>query len=351
MTPWMMEWLVIPTLKILVLFALVAGAVAYLVLFERRIMGFFQSRLGPNRVGPKGLLQPIADGVKLIAKEDLIPARAQKILFRIAPVFAVVPAFAGLAIIHWSKDWPLADGSLPMVVADVNVGILFLMAMASLGVYGIVLGGWSSGSKYPLMGSLRSASQMISYEIPLTLAILSVLVFAGSFRLGDIVAAQQKAGIYFIFPLFLGFIVYIISAVAENNRLPFDLPEAESELTGGFHTEYSGFRFAIFFLAEYTNMVLIACVATSLFLGGFDIPLANDAALYISHPQMTVGLQLASFLGKCLLFVYAFVWVRTTFPRYRYDQLLAIGWKVLLPLGVVNLFWAAFLRLWIGRGA
>jgi NADH-quinone oxidoreductase subunit H len=233
------------------------------------------------------------------------------------------------------------------VISDINLGILFLLAITSLGVFGIILGGWASGSKYPLMGSLRSASQMLAYEIPLTLAVLSVILMAGSFRLSDIVEAQRH--VFFIVPLILAFGVYLISAVAETNRAPFDLPEAESELVGGFHTEYSGMRFAFYFLAEYANIILVCCIGTSLFLGGYLIPFFPYQTFGVAHPWLTSILGLLAFGVKAAVFLYFYIWIRATFPRYRYDQLLRIGWMVLLPIALVNIFLVAGIKLFLLR--
>jgi NADH-quinone oxidoreductase subunit H len=346
---WMLEYIGWPLLKIVILLGVVAFCVAYSVWLERRLLGFFQSRVGPNRVGPMGLIQPIADGLKLILKEDIIPANARPFLFRIAPIFAIVPAFAGFAIVSFGPHWVTSSGKAhAFVVSDVNMGILYLLAISSMGVFGIVLGGWASGSKYPLYGSLRSASQMLSYEVPLTFAVLSVILMAGSFRLSDIIEAQAK--LPFLVPLILAFGVYVIAAVAETNRAPFDLPEAESELVGGFHTEYSGMRFAFYFLAEYANIVLVCCVATSLFLGGYKIPFFSYETLWAAHPWLTSLLGLAVFGVKAVLFLYFYIWIRATFPRYRYDQLLRIGWMVLLPISMLNLLLVAGIKLWLLKG-
>jgi NADH-quinone oxidoreductase subunit H len=347
-----------PLVKIAVLLGAVFFVVAYIGWFERRVLGFFQSRLGPNRVGPLGLFQPVADGLKLMLKEDLVPLNSHSFLYRIAPIFAFFPAFTGFAVISWALPWKLDGGySFAFTVKDVDLGILLILSLSSLSVFGLILGGWASGSKYPLMGAMRSASQMLAYEIPLTLSVLSVILLAGSFRLSDIVAAQQGLGvaglggykgIYFIIPGFVAFVVYLISAVAETNRTPFDLPEGESEIIG-FHTEYSGMRFAFFFVAEYANVVLICVVATCLFLGGYDIPFLNDAALYEAHPHLTSVLGIGAFAAKAALFAYFYVWIRATWPRYRYDQLLRVGWVVLLPVALANLMVVALLKLWVLR--
>jgi len=342
--PWMVTlgW---PLVKIVILITLVLTVVAYMTWYERRLLGFFQSRLGPNRVGPFGLLQPVADGIKNFLKEDIVPLNARPFLFRIAPIFSFFPAFFGFAFISWALPWVTPSGKVhPFVVADVDLGILLILAFSSLTIYGLILGGWASGSKYPLLGSLRSASQMLAYEVPLTLSVISVILLAGSFRLSDIVAAQQKLGWYFLFPGILGFGVYLVSVVAETNRAPFDLPEGESEIIG-FHTEYSGMRFAFFFIGEYTAVVLVCVVAAALFLGGYDIPFIDDAALHAAHPWWTACLGILSYTGKCALFAFFYVWIRATFPRYRYDQLLKIGWLVLFPIALVNLVVVALFKL------
>jgi NADH-quinone oxidoreductase subunit H len=346
---WMTAHVGMPLLKILILLVPVFTVVAYMVWFERRVLGFFQSRLGPNRVGPLGLIQPIADGLKLLLKEDVVPANARPFLFKIAPIFSFFPAFVGFAVITWALPWVTASGKTHgFVVADVDLGLLVILALSSMGIFGILLGGWSSGSKYPLFGSLRSASQMLAYEVPLTFSVLSVFLLAGSFRMSDIVAAQQKLGWYFLFPGIVAFGVYLVAAVAETNRTPFDLPEGESEIIG-FHTEYSGMRFAFYFVAEYANVVLTSVLAAALFLGGYDIPFVDDAALYAAHPALTSILGVTAYAVKGAVFAFFFVWIRATWPRYRYDQLLRIGWFVLFPLALFNLLLAALFRLWLLR--
>lgn len=338
---------VFPLIKIVILLAAVFTVVAYIVLVERRLLGFFQSRLGPNRVGPLGLIQPIADGVKLFLKEDVIPINANPLIFRIAPIFSFFPPFVGFAVLSFALPLIAPWGKThSFVVADVDLGILLILSISSLSVFGIILAGWSSGSKYPLFGSLRSASQMLAYEVPLTLSVISVIMMASSFRLSDIVTAQQKYGIYFLFPCLISFFVFLISAVAETNRTPFDLPEGESEIIG-FHTEYSGMRFAFFFLAEYANIVLVSMVAAALFLGGYDIPFVDDISLYSKYPILVTILGFLSYAFKSMLFAYFYIWIRATFPRYRYDQLLRVGWNVLLPIALVNLFIVAVIRLYL----
>lgn len=339
--------LLMPLIKIALLLACVFTVVAYITLAERRLLGFYQSRLGPNRVGPFGLFQPIADGVKCFVKEDVVPVNSNPILFRIAPIFAFFPPFAGFAVFTFALPWISPAGkSHQFAVADVDLGVLFILAISSMGIFGLILAGWASGSKYPLFGSLRSASQMLAYEVPLTLSVISVIMMAGSFRLSDIVAAQQAYKLYFIIPGLIGFFVYLICAVAETNRTPFDLPEGESEIIG-FHAEYSGMRFAFFFVAEYANVVFISMLAPALFLGGYDIPFVNDLTLYASHPNIISILGVCSYAVKATLFALFYIWIRATFPRYRYDQLLKIGWLVLLPISLFNLFLVAGIKLFL----
>jgi NADH-quinone oxidoreductase subunit H len=346
-TDFLIGSLLLPLIKIAVLLAAVFTVVAWIGWVERRLLGFYQSRLGPNRVGPLGLLQPVADGMKLFLKEDIVPLNSNPLLFRMAPVFAFFPPFVGFAVLTFAMPWITPGGKAhQFAVADVDLGILFILAVSSLGIFGLILGGWASGSKYPLFGSLRAASQMLAYEIPLTLSVISVIMMAGSFRLSDIVTAQQSYKFYFIIPCVIGFVVYLISAVAETNRTPFDLPEGESEIIG-FHTEYSGMRFGFFFVAEYANVVLLSMLAPALFLGGYDIPFINDASLYVLHPNIVSILGFLSYAAKSTLFALFYIWIRATFPRYRYDQLLKIGWLVLLPISLVNLFIVAAIKLFL----
>lgn len=320
-------WLFI-TIKSAVLLFIVVTTFAYAMLAERKVMAWMQLRPGPDRVGPWGLLQPAADAAKMLFKEDLTPITADPLIYRFAPWISLVTAMAAFAVI------PFSEGSA-WVVGDVNSGILFIFALTSLGVYGISLAGWSSGSKYPLLGSIRSTAQMISYELAMTLSIVGVLILAGTTSLTGIVHAQNK--LWFVVPQFLGFIIYIITAVAETNRAPFDLVEAESELVGGFHTEYSGLRFGLFFIAEYLNMITVACIATLLFFGGWDAPFG-----------LTVIPGIVWFILKAGFFIFVYIWLRTTLPRLRYDRLMAFGWKVLLPLATLNLMATAAIVAWGG---
>jgi NADH-quinone oxidoreductase subunit H len=301
------------------LLVIVLTAFAYSMLFERKILGWMQLRPGPNRVGPWGLLQPAADAGKMLFKEDLTPETADPLIYKLAPFISLFAAMATFAVIPFSES-----GNGLWAVGDVNAGILFIFALTAIGIYGISLGGWSSGSKYPLIGSVRSTAQMISYELAMTMSVIGVLILAGTTSLAGIVHAQER--LWFIVPQIVGFMIYIVTAVAETNRTPFDLVEAESELVAGFHTEYSGLRFGLFFIAEYLNMITVACVATLLFLGGWAAPFG-----------LTFIPGIVWFVLKAGFFIFLYIWLRGTFPRLRYDRLMAFGWKVLLPLAVVNL--------------
>jgi len=328
-----MDVVVIPLLKILIVLNATLVAVTYMVLLERKVIAWAQSRLGPMRVGPYGVLQPIADAVKLMIKEDITPVRADKWVFTAAPIIAMVPALIVYAVIPFGDRVNLFGREITLYIADINVGLLYVVSVASVGVYGIILAGYSSNSKYPLLASLRASAQLISYEVAVTLTLVSVILVAGSLSMVQIVRAQESGHVWFMFVQPLAFAIFFIGGLAETNRAPFDMPEAEQELTGGFHTEYSGMRFALFFLAEYANMIVVSSVATTLFLGGWLRPFPNIAALGFLDfiPGWTW------FLIKSFVFLYVFVWVRATLPRYRYDQLMRLGWKVLIPLAILNL--------------
>jgi len=300
--------------------------IAYLTLAERKVIGFMQIRIGPNRVGYFGLLQPIADGVKLLFKEIIIPTGSSKFLFVLAPIMALAPSLAAWAVV------PFSDG---VVLADLNAGLLYILAMTSLGVYGVIIAGWASNSKYAFLGAVRSAAQIVSYEIAMGFALVCVLMVAQSMNLGDIVSGQQGGqGMlnWYLFPLFPMFLVYLISGVAETNRAPFDMAEGESEIVAGFHVEYSGMAFALFFLAEYANMILIAFLTAVMFLGGWlsPIPFLPDSFVWL--------------LAKVSFILLLFLWFRATFPRYRYDQLMRLGWKVFIPLTII---WVVVIAVWM----
>ena len=339
----MREILIITALavvKALVVFGAVQLTIMYLVLAERRVSAFLQDRLGPNRVGWQGLLQPIADGLKFLLKEDIIPARADKVVYLLAPAMIVIPALMTFAVIPFGDSITLAGRQIPLQVASINIGLLYVFAMASISVYGIIFGSWASSNKYSMMGGLRTCAQMISYEIPLGLSVIGVLMITGTLQLDKVVDAQTAYMLGFIprwniFLQPLAFLLFLISALAENNRLPFDLPEAEQELVGGYHTEYSSVKFAMFFLAEYAAMITSAALAVVLFLGGWHVPGLGALGL---PPLLTELIQVCAFVLKVGFFLFAFVWMRWTFPRFRYDQLMRLCWKVLLPLALANIF-------------
>jgi len=327
------EYIVWPLIQIAVVLFIVLTIVAYLVYLERKVSAFMQARLGPMRVGPWGLLQPAADGLKLLLKEDIIPMQADKTVFAIAPIISVVASLVVLAVIPWGAAWA--------TIANVNIGLLFVLAVSSVSVLGLVLAGWSSNSKYALLGALRSSAQMVSYEVGMGLSIIGALMFARTLSLSGIVESQQADGIWYVFFQPVGFLVFLVSALGETNRAPFDLPEAESELVAGYHTEYSGFRWALFFMAEYTAMIITAAVAVTLFLGGWHFPgldsLRTAAFLGSWAQTVYVLVSVLVFGAKIFAIIYAYMWFRWTWPRYRYDQLMELGWKWMIPAGLANI--------------
>jgi NADH-quinone oxidoreductase subunit H len=399
----LIQQVVIPAIQILVVAMILPLAIAYLQLVERKVLGFMQARLAPRRVGWHGILQPIADAVKLLIKEDIVPAKADRALFTLAPIVTVIPALAALAVIPFSgAAFQVFGYTVKPWITDVNVALLYVLAISSLGIYGIVLGGWASNSKYSLLGALRSSAQMISYEVPLGFALVGVMMLAGSASMVQIVEAQRTAGLWYIVPQAVGFFCYLISAIAETNRIPFDLPEAEAELVAGFHTEYSGMKFAFFFLAEYTNMIVVSAIVTILFFGGWLrpfpglhafawlengwlllVPLVLGALLgWLADQRMGTGLRfmfasggLGAAIGfaiaradvfgwasaplpalsgafwfslKISFFLFLYIWLRGTYPRYRYDQLMGLGWKWLIPLSILNVIGTGFAVLIAG---
>ncbi len=321
--------------KVLVVFAATMLGVLVMIYAERRVSAFMQDRVGPNRVGPKGVLQPLADGIKFLMKEDLVPERVDKPIFILAPAILLIPALMTFAVIPFGSSINLFGREIALQVADVNVGILYVLALTSISVYGIVLAGWSSNNKYSLLGGLRSSAQLISYELAMGLAVVSIILLAGSLRLNDIITDQQ--GSFFSWNIFrqpLAFLIFLIAVYAETNRLPFDLSESEQELVGGYHTEYSSMKFAMFFMAEYANMITAAALTVTLFFGGWDVPLLDEGSLGLFGTLLSV----LSFILKMSFFLFLFIWVRWTFPRFRYDQLMRLGWKVMLPLALFNIF-------------
>lgn len=376
-------------IKVLIVFGVLSVVIAFLVYVERKVLAFMQARLGPMRVGPWGLLQAIADPVKLMLKEDIVPAGADKVVFLVAPVIGVIAAFAAFSVIPFTQHF---------FVSDLNIGILFALAVSSLGIYGIILGGWASNSHYPLLGALRSSAQLVSYEVAAGIAIVGVILLSNSLSMVQIVEQQRRMGVWNVFWQPVAFFVYLVAAVAETNRSPFDLPEAESELTAGFHTEYSGFRFALFFMAEYTAMVLVSCIAVTLFWGGWLRPFESVSwlgvlkfappvsllgfalflwwlarktpvlierrfwmglgvllvvlAAAVSYPPVLGAIQgIFWFSAKVIIFLYAFIWYRGTFPRYRYDQLMNVGWRWMIPLALANLIGTAVVRYMVSPHA
>ena len=344
-------FMIASAIKVFVVFNLILVGVALLTLLERRVCAWMQDRLGPNRVGPQGILQPAADGLKNFLKEETSPAMADKALFTLAPLVSFVPALLTFGVIPFASPLPTPWGVVPMVVADLPIGFLYILAISSLGVYGIVLAGWASNNKYALLGGLRASAQMISYEIALGMSTVAVLLLAGNVTLSRVIAQQQHAHAWFIAPLTLSFVIFFVSALAETNRLPFDLPEAEAELIAGYHTEYSSMKFSMFYIAEYSNMVTASALMATLFFGGWDIPFTSWDSTGDPSLAKTV-LTLIAFGLKTFVFLFTFIWVRWTLPRFRYDQLMALGWKVLLPLVLLYITVLAvaiwFLRMQLG---
>ena len=322
-----LEWIIKSIIMIIVLLL----GFAYLTWMERKFLARFQNRFGPNRAGPYGLLQPVADGIKLMFKEELIPAQADKLIFILAPVMTAVPAWIILGVIPLGSVQLFGRTIDLSIAGDLNVGILYIAAITSISVYGIVLAGWSSNNKYAAMGGIRSTAQMISYELALGLSFVGPIMMAGSLSLGQIVQKQSETGWFAIFQP-IGFVVFLVAALAEINRSPFDMPEAEQELTAGYHVEYSGMKFALFMLTEYTKMIVVSAIAATLFLGGFQFPFLTDRFPWMGPIVL---------IAKVIILLYGIIWVRATLPRVRYDQLMQLGWKVMLPLGLVNVFLTA----------
>ena len=326
------EWVI----KAVVILLFCVAGFAYLTFYERRALARMQIRIGPNRAGPSGWLQPMADGIKLIFKEEVIPGRAYKVLFILAPMITVFPALVILAVIPWGTAITIFGRTIPLYLTDINVGVLYLVAIASISVYGIVIAGWSSNNKYAMMGGMRSSAQMISYELALGLALIGPILIAGTMSLVGIVEAQNP--IWFIVYQPIGAIVFFIASVAEVNRAPFDMPEAEQELTAGYHAEYSGMKFALFFMAEYVKMIAISAIGATLFLGGFRGPFVDQVPI--------LGPFYLFF--KIMVLLFLLIWLRATLPRLRYDRLMAFGWKILLPVALANVFLTAVVLVLIG---
>ena len=340
----LVDLFVIPLIKIIIVLVLILTTVIFLVYAERRVSALIQGRYGPNRVGPFGLLQTVADVLKLILKEDVVPKAASKPFHALAPIISLTVALVTLAVIPFGGNVYLFGKEIALMVAPgVNIGVLYILAMCSLGVYGITLSGWASNNKYSLLGGVRSTAQMISYEIAMGLSIIGVIMLSGSLQLEEVVRIQAGWKWNIILQP-IGFCVFLIAAFAETNRLPFDLPEAEAELVGGFHTEYSGLKFGMFFLAEYANMITASALITTLYFGGYHIPYIE----LLEIPQNMMGIiNFIALFGKMVLFLLFMIWVRWTLPRFRYDQLMNLGWKVLIPLSLVNIFLTGFALIFI----
>jgi len=339
-----LEIVIITLIKVVVVVGTMLVTVAYLVYFERKVSAWAQNRIGPNRVGWKGTLQPFADLFKLVLKEDIVPDNADRKIHALAPVIALLVALSTYAVIPFGPDLQIGDYNISLIVADVNIGVLFILALTSLGVYALTLAGWSSGSKYSLLGGIRSSAQMISYEVSMGFSVAGVLLLSESLRPVAIVESQY-GWMWNAIVQPIGFITFLVSAFAETNRLPFDLPEAEPELVGGFHTEYSSTKFAGFFLAEYANMIIASAFIVTLYLGGWQIPYIEKLGL---SPILETLLCFGGFLFKMALLLFFFLWVRWSLPRFRYDQLMNLGWKVMFPLSLINIIWVAALIMIFG---
>ncbi len=322
----MLEVILLSSIKVIVVVVAVLTGCAYATYMERKVVAIMQHRIGPSYAGPYGLLQPLADAIKMAFKEDIVPDNVEKVTYALAPLLAFIPSLLSFAVVPFSADFSLVGREITGVISDLNIGILWIFAVTSLGVYGIILAGWSSGSKYSLLGGVRSSAQMISYEISYGLSIVGVILIANTLSMRELVEQQDNFFHWFIWKQPLGFLLYIVCAIAETNRAPFDLPEAESELVAGYHTEYSSFRFGMFFVGEYANMIAVSAVGATLFFGGWQCP----------WPGWPLQLSIIWFLAKVFLFMFFYIWLRATLPRFRYDQLMNFGWKVLFPLAVLN---------------
>lgn len=335
------QFVLFSAIKVVGVFAVLMPCIAYAVLAERRICAFIQDRLGPNRVGPAGLLQPLADGVKSFLKEDFTPGHVRKTYFWLAPMIVMIPSLLTMAVIPFGSQM----GHQKMVIADLNVGILYTFGIVSLGVYGIVLAGYASNSKYPFLGGIRSSAQMISYEIAMGMSVIPVFLVVGDLNLGQVVEYQAHNGPLVIYAP-LSFLIFLVSAFAETNRLPFDLPESEQELVAGYNTEYSSMKFALFFMGEYANMIAVSAMMVTLFWGGWTLPFAP-----FNKPADSIGigvLHILVFLAKVMVFMIGFIWVRWMWPRFRYDQLMDLGWRCFIPLSLANILITATV-LWLLR--
>jgi NADH-quinone oxidoreductase subunit H len=328
-----------------VIFAISLGMAAYMTWGERKLAAILQDRVGPDRAGPLGLLQPIADGVKMFMKEEMIPTKSNKLLFILGPSFFMLTACMTGVVIPWGSGFKVGDVVYPMQITDINIGLLYLLGVVSIGVYGIMIGGWASNNKYSLLGALRASSQMISYEVAMGLALIALVMMTGTLSLAEI-SAQQDAGLANVVYQPLGFLIFMICAFAETNRAPFDLPECESELVGGYHTEYSSMKLGFYLFAEYVNMFISSAVMATLYWGGYNFPFQHELGL---EGNTLAILQVLALFTKIIIFIFIFMWVRWTLPRFRYDQLMNLGWKVLLPLSLLNIFLTGIVMYFTGK--
>jgi NADH-quinone oxidoreductase subunit H len=334
---------------VVLVFAISLGVAAYATYGERKVAAFMQDRVGPDRAGPFGLLQPIADGVKMFMKEDFIPANSNKFLFILGPSIAMTTALMTAVVVPWASPVSISGELVPVQITDINIGLLYVFGVVSIGVYGIMIGGWASNNKYSMLGALRASSQMISYEIAMGLSIISIVMLSGSMSLGRIVEQQSHGG-WFVFLQPLSFLIFLICAFAETNRAPFDLPECETELVGGYHTEYSSMKLGFFLFAEYVNMFNSGAIIASLFFGGYNLPFADFFTTHLGANTWLLSLiQFSFFFGKILFFIFFFMWIRWTLPRFRYDQLMTLGWKILLPLSIVNIMVTGLVMYFTGQ--
>ena len=328
-----------------IVFVVSLGMAAYMTWGERKLAAILQDRVGPDRAGPFGLLQPIADGVKMFMKEEMLPGKSNRFLFILGPCLFMVTACMTGAVIPWGSGFTIGDVTYPMQITDINIGLLYLLGVVSIGVYGIMIGGWASNNKYSLLGALRASSQMISYEVAMGLALIALVMMTGTLSLGEI-SRQQDAGLANVVYQPLGFLIFIICAFAETNRAPFDLPECESELVGGYHTEYSSMKLGLFLFAEYINMFISSAVMATLYWGGYNFPFQHELGL---EGNTLAILQTVALFAKIVIFIFIFMWVRWTLPRFRYDQLMHLGWRVLLPLSLANIFITGIVMYLMGK--
>jgi NADH-quinone oxidoreductase subunit H len=342
------SFLIYKIILVVLVFAISLGVAAYATYGERKVAAFMQDRVGPDRAGPFGLLQPIADGVKMFMKEDFIPAKSNKFLFILGPSIAMTTALMTAVVVPWASPVTINGEVVPVQITDINIGILYVFGVVSIGVYGIMIGGWASNNKYSLLGALRASSQMISYEIAMGLSIISIVMLSSSMSLNSIVQ-QQATGGWFVFLQPLSFLIFLICAFAETNRAPFDLPECETELVGGYHTEYSSMKLGFYLFAEYVNMFNSGAIIASLFFGGYNLPFQDFFIGLVGQTWILSLIQFGFFFGKIIFFIFFFMWIRWTLPRFRYDQLMTLGWKILLPLSIINIMITGLVMYFTGK--